>query len=345
MIEQDVRFTAYSRTVAIVFAVILLILSFLIIRPFLVAILSAAALSYIFYPVYKRVQNSLPDNWPKEVVASGLTCLLIMVIVMIPVIIIALTLASEVRSGYFFLQQLLASPNFTFDLPPQFTQNLGDLSQFKGPIADISGSVIDWLEGILRAIPNLVLNIFITIFSTYYFLKHAGEIYKYLQEMLPLPAGKYKQIVARFDDLSRGVIMGQVVVGTLQGALAGIGFIVIGLPNPVLWGFLTAIISIIPLLGAALVWFPIFIYLLIKGLYLGGLWKAIFLLIYGTFVVSLIDNILKPKIVGEHANIHPLIVLFGILGGIQLFGLPGILIGPLILTIFDLIIEIYRDTL
>lgn len=344
MIEQDARHATYSRTVAIVFAVILLILSFLIIRPFLVAILSAAALSYIFYPVYKRLQISLPAGWPKEVVASGLTCLLIMVIVMLPVIIIALTLAKEVRSGYFFLQQLLASPNFTFDLPPQFTQNL-DLSQFKGPIADISGSVIDWLEGILRAIPNLTLNIFITIFSTYYFLKHAGEIYRYLQEIFPLPAGKYKQIVARFDDLTRGVIMGQVMVGTLQGILAWVGFLIIGLPNPVLWGFLTAIISIIPLLGAVIVWFPIFIYLLIKGLYLGGLWKAVFLLIYGTFVVSTIDNILKPKIVGEHANIHPLIALFGILGGIQLFGLPGILIGPLVLMIFDLIIEIYKDTL
>jgi predicted PurR-regulated permease PerM len=205
--------------------------------------------------------------------------------------------------------------------------------------------MIDWLQAILKAIPNLALNIFITIFSTYYFLKHAGDIFKYLQEIFPLSAGRYKQIVARFDDLSRGVIMGQVVVGTLQGVLAWIGFLVIGLPNPVLWGFLTAVISIIPLLGAAMVWFPIFVYLLIKGFYLGGLWKAIFLFIYGMFVVSTIDNILKPKIVGQHANIHPLIVLFGILGGIQLFGLPGILIGPLVLTLFDLIIEIYKEAL
>jgi predicted PurR-regulated permease PerM len=341
MAEQN----TYNRTVAIGFSAIVLVLSFMIVRPFLVAILSAAALAYIFYPVYKKLLGALPDGWPKEMVSSALTCLLIIIIVMIPLIIVTATLANEVRAGYFFLQQLLSAPNFSFDLPPQFTSNLGDLSQFKGPIAELSASLIDWLQGILKAIPNLALNIFITIFSTYYFLKHAEDIFSYLQEMFPLSAGRYKQIVTRFDDLSRGVIMGQVVVGTLQGVLAGIGFIAISLPNPVLWGFLTAIISIIPLLGAALVWFPIFVYLLIKGLYLGGLWKAVFLLLYGTFVISLIDNILKPKIVGQHSKVHPLIVLFGILGGIQLFGLPGILIGPLVLTLFDLIIEIYKEAL
>lgn len=335
----------YNRTVAIGFALIILVLSFLIVRPFLVAILSAAALSYIFYPIYKFLRRALPAGWPRESAASFLTCALIVVIVMIPVAVVTATLASEVRSGYYFLQQLIASPNFSFDLPPQATRHLGDLSQYKTPVAELSGAVFDWLQGVVRAIPNLLLSIFITVFSTYYFLKHAENIFKYLQEIFPLSAGKYKQIVTRFDDLSRGVIMGQVVVGTLQGVLAGIGFLVIGLPNPVLWGFLTAIISIIPLLGAALVWFPIFVYLLIKGFYLGALWKAVFLFIYGTFVVSLIDNLLKPKIVGEHAKIHPLIVLFGILGGIHLFGLPGILIGPLVLTIFDLMIEIYKEAL
>jgi predicted PurR-regulated permease PerM len=341
MSEQN----AYNRTVAIGFALLVFFLSFMIVRPFLVAILSAAALAFIFYPVYKKIYDRLPAAWPQDVIASLLTCLLIIVIVLVPVVVITLTLASEIRSGYFFLQQLLLSPSFSFDLPPQFTSKLGDLSQFKGPVAEISGALIDWLQNILKAIPSLALTLFITVFSTYYFLKHAEDIFKYLQEIFPLSAGRYKQIVTRFDDLSRGVIMGQVVVGTLQGILVWLGFIAVGLPNPVLWGFLTAIVSVIPLLGAALVWFPFFVYLLIKGLYLGGIWKAVFLFVYGTFVVSTIDNVLKPKIVGGHAKIHPLIVLFGILGGIPLFGLPGILIGPLILTIFDLIVEIYKEAL
>jgi predicted PurR-regulated permease PerM len=112
-----------------------------------------------------------------------------------------------------------------------------------------------------------------------------------------------------------------------------------------LWGTLTAIISIVPLLGAVIVWLPIVAYLAILGSINGEYWRAITLFIYGVSVVSAIDNILKPKIIGQRANIHPLIILLGILGGIQLFGIPGLLIGPLILTIFDIVIEIYKESL
>ncbi|MFA4844760.1 MAG: AI-2E family transporter, partial [Candidatus Margulisiibacteriota bacterium] len=170
-------------------------------------------------------------------------------------------------------------------------------------------------------------------------------LYKFFGEIVPLAEGRYRQILNRFDDLSRGMIMGQIVVGIIQGILAWLGFFLLGVPNPVLWGFLTAIISIIPLLGAAIVWVPIVAYLAIVGTTTGEYWRAVTLLLYGTFVISLIDNFLKPKIVGDNAKIHPLIILFGILGGIQLFGIAGILIGPLILTIFDLVIEIYKESL
>ena len=139
--------------------------------------------------------------------------------------------------------------------------------------------------------------------------------------------------------------MGQIVVGMVQGVLAWLGFYLLGVPNPVLWGSLTAVISIIPLLGAVLVWVPIVIYLTLAATMTGEYWRAITLLFYGTFIISLIDNVLKPKIVGERAKIHPLVILFGILGGIQLFGIPGILIGPLVLTIFDVMIEIYKESL
>jgi predicted PurR-regulated permease PerM len=98
-------------------------------------------------------------------------------------------------------------------------------------------------------------------------------------------------------------------------------------------------------LGAAIVWVPITLYLVVVGSAIGDYSKAIMLFFYGVFVISLIDNILKPKIIGERAKIHPLIILFGIIGGIQLFGIPGILIGPVILALFDVVIEIYKETL
>jgi len=346
MVREKERLEAYQRTVALGMVLVILVLAFLIVRPFLVAILAAAALAYIFYPVYRYIlSNLVPEILPQKTGAAIITCALIILIVLIPTAIITSVLTFELRNGYVFLQEYLRGPSLTLPvLPPQVTRYLSD-PQFKGLVADFAGQFLGWLQNVFRGIPNLLLSLFITVFSTYYFLKHGKDLYNFFRGIFPLPEERYKQMLSRFDDLSRGMILGQIVVGIIQGVLAWAGFWYLGVPNPVLWGFLTAIISIIPLLGAAIVWVPIAIYLFVAGYFNGNYWPAITLLIYGTFVISLVDNILKPKIVGERAKIHPLIILFGILGGIQLFGVPGILIGPLILTLFDLAIEIYRETL
>jgi len=344
---QEKNQDSYQRTIALVLAIVILGLAFLIVRPFIVAILTAAALSYIFYPIYKYIlKNIVPEFLPQKTSGAAITCVVIILLVLIPVIFATSVLTYELRSGYIFLQEFLKSPGWQIPtLPQNLVQAIGGPEQLKSIIGDIAGQLIDWLQNVLKSIPNLMLNIFVTIFSTYYFLKHGRDIYNFFKGLVPLPEKRYQQILSRFDDLSRGMIMGQIVVGVAQGILAWAGFLFLGVPNPVLWGFLTALISIIPLLGAALVWFPIDIYLFAIGYSTGEYWRAIALLIYGTFVISTIDNILKPKIVGERAKIHPLVILFGILGGIQLFGIPGILIGPLVLTLFDLAIEIYRETL
>ena len=344
MTREEERHEAYRRTVAIFVAAVVLILSFMIVRPFMVAILSAAALAYIFYPLYLRILKYMPKKLPAKNLASIATCLIIILLVLVPSVFIIILLTYEVRSGYLFLREFI--PHWTAPgLPPFLSQWAGFLPQFNEIAADLAGQFIDVLQSILKRIPSVGLGIFITIFSIYYFLKHGKDIYQFFSDVLPLPEGRNKQIISRFDDLSRGMIMGQFVVGAIQGILAWFGFLMLGVPNPVLWGFLTALISVIPLLGAAIVWLPVVVYLLLVGMTTGEYWRAITLLIYGTLVISTIDNILKPKIIGERAKIHPLIILFGILGGIQFFGIPGILIGPLVLTLFDVVIEIYRESL
>lgn len=341
--SKEARLESYRRTVAIIMVIIGLVLSFLIIRPFLVAIISAAVLSYLFYPFYKRLMKFIPKYLPRDSVAAALTCLLIVLLVLVPMVLITILLSREAKDGYHYLQQIVSSPDFHLNLPPIIREKLGDLSQYKGDFVSVGDQLIEWIQNILRSIPHVILSIFITIFSIYFFLKGGKEINRFLQDFFPLPEGRYEQIFTRFDDLSRGMIMGQIVVGSIQGLLAGLAFFLLGVPNPVLWGFMTALISMIPLLGAALVWGPIDIYLFIVGYTTGNYLPAIILFFFGWLVVSTIDNILKPKIVGDHANVHPLIVLFGILGGIELIGLPGILIGPMILTLFDVIMEMFRE--
>ncbi|MBI5700962.1 AI-2E family transporter [Candidatus Saganbacteria bacterium] len=347
MADEKVVIDPYRRTVALVLAVTILGLAFLIIRPFIIAILSAAALSYIFYPMYKFLLSSLfPKILRQRTICSIITCFVIIVLVLIPTIILSTVLAYETREGYKYFRHLLETPGVSISaLPINFVDLIGGKDQLNNLIGDFAGQVFEWAQKILKGVPNIVLSIFITIFSTYYFLKHGKDIYEFFKGIFPLPEKRYKQIISRFDDLSRGMIMGQIFVGSIQGFLTWAVLYYLHFPNPVLWGFITSLICIIPLLGAAMVWLPIDIYLFINGYLTGNYTDAIILLVCGTFVISLIDNFLKPKIVGDHAKIHPLVILFGILGGIQLFGIPGILIGPLILTLFDVVIEIYRETL
>lgn len=335
----------YRRLSVLGFGILFLILAFLIIRPFLVAILSAAALAYLFYPLYLRTLGVLPQRPFSKNLASIFTCFIIILIVVIPLGFVSYLLGKEIKEGYFFFQEFIRSPVWPEKLPTFIRDQLNNISQYRDFVNDFVSQSIFLLQNILRGIPNFALNIFITIFSTYYFLKHGRDLYIFFKGLLPLPEHRYQQILTRFDTLSRSMILGQILVGLVQGILAGVGFLFLGVPNPVLWGFLTAIISIIPLLGAALVWVPIMVYLFVIGYISGEYWRAIALLVYGTFVISLIDNIMKPKIVSEGAKIHPLIILFGILGGLQLFGIPGILIGPLVLAFFDVVIEIYKEAL
>ena len=339
------RVAAYRRIIAIIIAILGLVLSFMIVRPFIVSIISAAILAYLFYPAYKYFLSYVPKNLRPESIAALLTCLIMVLIIFIPLVGITVVLSGEVADGYNFFQNILRSPSFTFELPPLVRHYLGDISQFKEPFANLGTQLILWVEKIITSIPNAVMNIFLTVFSVYFFLKGGQNVMSFIEDFFPLPEGRYKQIFTRFDELSKGMILGQIVVGIIQGILAGLAFFVLGVPNPVLWGVLTAIISTIPMLGAALVWLPVVAYLFMVESLTGNYARTWSLLIFGTFVISTIDNILKPKIIGERARIHPLIILFGIVGGIQLLGIPGLLIGPMILTVFDVTLEILRDVI
>lgn len=342
--SQNDNLATYRRTIAVIVVVIGLILSYLIIKPFFVAITGAAILAYIFYPLYIRLIKSLPKFLPDESLAAFLTTALIVLSILIPMVLISVLVAQEAQDGYNHLQHLLQSPDFKLEIPAEIKDKVGDLSRFKEPLANFSNQLFFWAQGVVTQIPNVIMNIFITIFSIYFFLRESHNINCFLQDFFPLPAGRYKQIFKRFDDLSRGVIMGQIVVGVVQGILAWFGFVLLGVPNALLWSSLLAIIAIIPMFGAAMVWVPVDLYLFGAAyLITGEYWRAAALLIYGFFVLSTIDNILKPLIVGDRAKVHPLIILFGIIGGIQLFGIPGILLGPMILMSFDVIMEMFRE--
>ena len=141
------------------------------------------------------------------------------------------------------------------------------------------------------------------------------------------------------------IVYGSIVVALIQGTLGGIGFWIVGIPSPILWGILMSLFALIPMVGTGIIWVPASLGMAAYG-YLSGdtvmVWKAIGLFIYGVFVIAGIDNVLKPKIIGERAHVHPVIILLGVLGGLKFFGIVGFAVGPLILAIFITFLEIYE---
>jgi predicted PurR-regulated permease PerM len=345
MQKSEERLLAYRRTITIIAVILVLYLSYMIIKPFLVAIAGAAVLAYLFYPFYKSLAKRIPAPLPGESLSAFITVILILLIIMIPISFITSVLAAEAYNGYVSLKTILRQPGFAIKLPAMLESriNTGDLQILKDPLLNLAGQLVLWLQGVVKSVPGAFFGVFITLFTIYYFLKGGKGLYAFLRDFFPLPAGRYKEIFERFDGLSRGMVSGQLLVGVIHGFLAWFAYNLVGVPNPVLWAFVTAIISIIPVLGAGLVWGPIAIYLFVTGTATGTYWKGIVLLIYGLLAMSGIDNALKPKIIGDHARVHPLIILFGILGGIQFFGLPGILLGPMVLALFDVVMGIFRE--
>lgn len=156
-------------------------------------------------------------------------------------------------------------------------------------------------------------------------------------QLSPLKNEHERLLAEKFISISRATIKGTLVVGAIQGLLGGLAFWIVGVPSPAIWGLLMILFSIIPLVGSALVWLPAAIILLLMG----QVWQGIFLLVVGFGVISLVDNILRPKLVGKDTQMHPLMIFFATLGGISLFGLPGFIIGPIVVSLFLALGEIY----
>ncbi|MEJ2066589.1 MAG: AI-2E family transporter [Deltaproteobacteria bacterium] len=154
---------------------------------------------------------------------------------------------------------------------------------------------------------------------------------------MPFSATERENILRRIVDMIHATIYGGVIVALVQGGLGALGFLILGLPTPVFWGTLMAFLSFVPIVGTSLVWLPAAVILFVQGTYL----KALILLAWGAIVVSLSDNLLRPILIGGRTQVHTLLLFFGILGGLKVFGFLGLIAGPLVITICLAMIDIY----
>jgi len=173
--------------------------------------------------------------------------------------------------------------------------------------------------------------------TIYYFLKDGRLLVNYIHERLPLMDEQKKQIETRIKEMIIAAIYGGLAVGVAQGILGGLAFFILGIPAPVFWGSAMAILSLVPVFGSFTIWGPASVLLFLSGSYA----KGIGLFLFGVLVISTVDNILKPLIIGGRTKLHMLLIFFSVLGGIKFFGFVGFVLGPIITVLCISFLEIY----
>jgi len=341
-----------------IFLIFILFLTFLsiyllyqILSPFLSSIIWAILLAMIFYPLFQKLQRLLKK---KEFLSALIMTLLVLIVIVLPFTLLMVSLASEVVDGYHRMEEMIKTGQLQAYLErikeiPILTWILARLGQYidlsqMDPLPlllknlqKISTFIFNQTATLLRGFSTFIAGFFFTLLSLYYLFKDGSRFFNGLKEIIPLSSKEKDLLIQRFKDMIYATIYGGILIAIIQGLLGGLSFWVLGLPSPIMWGTAMALLSFIPIGGTALIWAPAGILLLIGGAVLKGL----LLLGLGVFVISMVDNFLRPFFISARTNIHPLLLFFAVLGGIQTFGLIGVVAGPLVATLFLTLIEIY----
>ncbi len=343
-----------KRTTIIFLSVLLAIalaLTFIITQSFLRPIAFAIILAVVFYPLHERLLH-----WNKRRAGSSalLSTLALVLLFAVPSFIIAVLAANEALSAAHYLSRRSAAEGgFTSfvmtlaDRPLHYVGHWIDLSKydFNAMISANAQKVSVWLVGfganVLSGVARFVVDALIT-FVVVFFLFRDGARWAYRAGMvLPLSAEQVARLYRNISDTIIANVYGILSVGVAQGLLTGIAMRIVGMDSSLLLGVAAGFASIIPVVGSALIWAPVAIYLLVTG----ALWKGVFLLVWGVLVVSAIDNVIRPWVVGGRVELHPLVLVFFILGGVEAFGFLGLFLGPVIASVLAALFDILREEL
>ncbi len=329
---------SFNKIASIILIAVLVILTFLILRPILISTIFALILSFMFYPLHKRIRSLVKS----KNLSAFIICLILLAIIILPLIFfIPLIVRQSVQiytflQGEDFLTQVYALINKFFASADVSKNLIVGLNSFTAKMTD---SFLSKFQDIILGSPTILLHLLIILFVFFFGLRDGEEFVAYLQSLSPLSKESEKKVFQQFKDITYSVIYGNIFIGIIHGLAAGIALFILGIPNAVVLTLLAIFFSVIPLLGPWLVWVPVDIYLFSVG----RTTAAVGLLIYGLVVISWIDNILRPLIVSRRTKINSAIVLVSMIGGLLVFGVLGLVLGPLIISYLILIIETFRN--
>lgn len=309
-----------------------------LLTPFFNIIAMAFILAVLFYPIYQWLLQKI--NYPSW--ASLLTLLTILLVIFVPLWLFGHLLWNEVNEAITQIRNgelVISRDQIVQSVPAQLQGPIENFSRDLNGLAErFTSQAFSSATAILSNVANFVIGFFILSFMVFFLLRDGHKIGQVLMDLSPIASSQEHKLFERIKSAVNGVVKGSFLIALAQGVIATAGFLVFGVPQPLLWGMFTVLAALIPNVGTSLSLVPAVIYLLVTG----NTPAAIGLTIWGAVAVGTVDNFLGPKLIGNSLKLHPVLVLLAVLGGIKFFGILGFLIGPILMAVFVELLDMYR---
>lgn len=318
--------------------------------PFLSIILLAAVITSVFYPVFSLLGKKM-SGW----LASLMTCILLFFILLVPIAFFVSILTKEAYGLYLMaknavlddqLRQLLIDTRILekinlllsrFDIhvtTEELIRPISEMGKFVGLY------LFNQVSSIAQNVLSFLINFFLLMLVSFYLFIDGPRLIHFIIELSPLPREQMQTLIRKFENMAGAIIIGNGLGGLFQGILGGIAFFLAGLSSPFLWGVVMSLLAFLPIVGIGLIFIPVAVYLFLMG----HIAKSILFLVFYLILSSSVEYVFKPRLVGKRVKMHTLLVFFAIVGGLKLFGILGIIYGPLVVTFFSTLADIYHSS-
>jgi len=307
---KDHPLKKYSKYLFLGVFLIITILAFLIVKSFVTSLLTSIVLSYLIYPIYKRLNKYVKNNS----ISALIMVILLIIILVIPTFFIINSIFKESLLIYNYIK------SFELSLDPSISNALNKATQY----------IVTEASNLVISIPKFILHAFITMFLFYYFLRDGETLIQNIKHLIPMTEKHKEHVINEFKNVTNAMVYGLILVGLIEGVISAFGFYFFNVSSPLFWGIIITILTILPGIGTSLIWAPAGIIKLLQG----ELFNGIGLLIYGLILISGLETILRAKFIEDKSKIHPALIVLGVFGGVKILGFIGLFFGPLILIIF-----------
>jgi len=328
---------------------IIFYLFFKIIIPFFVPICWAAVLTIIFYPLQDRLARFIRN---RNLLAL-LMCVLIIVLIIGPITYLFVAVVYQAAGAVAKVNELYNTGQLnqllSFDLPvfqaaKEKLSQYYDLTQInideivKDAISRVSGVLLNQTSWLVANATKAVFYFFLMLFAMFYFFRDGDRAIRKIKRLLPLTPAQIETAFSQLRDVIQATMYGGVVIALLQGLLGGILFAAVGIASPVFWGAIMAFLALLPVVGAFIVYLPAGLILILGG----SVVKGLIVILVGMLIISQTDNFIRPVLISGKTSLHPLLLFFTILGGISLFGLLGLVVGPMVAASFTILLKVFE---